>query len=357
MKFSRMFDCVETHSGEPMRVITGGIPKIPGATVYEKMCYLRDHDPQVRNLLEKEPRAYPPYCTDILVPATDPRADVGVIIIEPCGYPLVSGSNMGAVVTTLLETGMLPMQYPYTDVVLEAPGGLIQCRAKCEGDKVKEVTYTNAPCFVPYIDTPLDVPGVGAILVDIAYSGMWYVHADIGQFEKLGIDLTNDYARQLTQLSAKLILAASEQITVKHPDFTDPRDNIVNINFMTKALDDVKPSRHCVNAVTIVTEGNLSWDKPESLTGTLARDASGTGGAAMVAIEYFKGNLGLHEKYINQSLCGIQNTLEIIGTTKVGEYDAVIPNVTNQAWITGFCKWVLDETDPFPNGYQMGDIW
>lgn len=358
MKFVRMYDAIETHTGEPIRIVTGGtgIPTIPGNSVYEQMCWLRTNDDQLRKLLINEPRGYPPVCVDVIVPAKNPKADIGFIIMEPCGYPTMSGGNVGCVVTALLETGILPMKVPYTDLVLEAPGGLVKARAACTETKVTGVTFTNVPCFVPYIDTKLKVPGIGEVIVDIAYGGMWYVHADIGQFE--GIDLIPTHAKKLAELSAKLILAAQEQLPVKHPDLEDPNDNKVIVSFLTKALDDKKPSRHCVNATGMLSyPDKLSWSVPESLSGTIARDACGTGGSSMMAIEYFKGNLGLNEDYYNESLCGIRNTLQVIEKTKVGDYDAIIPNVTMQAWITGFSKYVLDETDPFPNGYQMGDIW
>lgn len=358
MKFKRMWDTIETHCGEPIRIITGGsgLSNIPGNSVYEQMCWIRENDDQIRMLMLKEPRAYPPVCADLIVPPKHPDADIGFIILEQCSYPMVSGGNVGCVVTAILETGMLPMKEPYTDLVLEAPGGLIKVRAECSCNKVTGVTFTNVPCIAPYLDAKINVPGIGDVIVDVAYGGMWYVHADIGQFKN--IDLKPEYAKQLGELSARLILAAQEQLPVKHPELDRPEDNKVIISFLTKALDSNKPSRHCVNAVGMLSfPEELSWDKPETLSCTLARDACGSGGSAMMAIEYFKRNLGLNEDYINESMLGIKNTLRVINTTKVGEYDAIIPNLTMQAWITGFSKWILDESDPFTQGYQMGDIW
>lgn len=358
MKFLKMYDAIDMHCGEPIRVITGGsgLATIPGNSVYEQMCWVREHNDDIRKLMINEPRGYPPVCVDLIVPPKHPDADIGFIIMEPCSYPMVSGGNVGCVVTAVLETGILPMKQPYTDLVLEAPGGLIRVRAACTETKVTGVTFTNVPCIAPYLDTKIQVPGIGEVVVDVAFGGMWYVHADIGQFE--GIDLEPKYAKKLGELSARLILAAQEQLPVKHPNLEDPEDNKVIISFLTKALDEKTPSRHCVNAVGMLSfPDELSWDRPETLSCTLARDACGSGGSAMMAIEYFKGNLGLHEEYINESMLGISNTLEIIEKTKLGNQDAIIPNLTMQAWITGFSKYVLDETDPFPEGYQMGDIW
>lgn len=358
MKFKRMYDCVETHSGEPIRIVTGGtgIPKIPGETVYDKMCWLRDHDDQIRRMLIYEPRGYPPVCVDIIVPSNNPQADVGFIIMEPFGYSTMSGGNVGCVVTALLETGILPMNEPYTDVVLEAPGGLARARAFCSNNKVDKVTFLGVPSFVAYKDAHLQVPGIGDVLVNIAYGGQFYVQCDIEQFA--GIDLRPEDAKKLGELSAKLILASREQLPVNHPDMSDPRDNMVVTSFLTKSLDGKNPTRHICNATGMLSyPDKLAWDCPESLSGTIARDACGTGGSAMLAIEHAYGNLKLNEEFLNESLCGIQNTLRIVEETMVGEHHAVIPEITMQAWVTGFTKWVLDDTDPFPFGYQMGDVW
>ena len=36
---------------------------------------------------------------------------------------------------------------------------------------------------------------------------------------------------------------------------------------------------------------------------------------------------------------------------------AIVPEIGGQGWITGFAEYVLDPTDPFPEGYTIGDIW
>ena len=114
MTFKRTFHAVETHSGEPMRVITGGVPHIPGNTVYEQMKWLEKNDDQIRMLMLREPRGYPPLCCNLVVPAKHPDAAAGYIIMEQVEYPVMSGGNTILVATVLLETGMIPMQEPVT---------------------------------------------------------------------------------------------------------------------------------------------------------------------------------------------------------------------------------------------------
>ena len=44
MKFSKSFHAIDSHTmGEPTRIITDGLPKIPGKTMAEKKEYLEDN--------------------------------------------------------------------------------------------------------------------------------------------------------------------------------------------------------------------------------------------------------------------------------------------------------------------------
>jgi proline racemase len=185
MTFKRMIHAVETHSGEPMRVITGGVPSIPGDSVHEQMKWLEENDDQIRMLMLREPRGYPPLCCNLVVPPKHPDAAAGYIIMEQVEYPVMSGGNTIAVATVLLETGMVPMKEPCTEFTLEAPAGLIGIRAECRGGKVKQVTFENVPAFAAYLDAVIDVPELGKVTVDVGWGGMFYVIADVRQFAGL----------------------------------------------------------------------------------------------------------------------------------------------------------------------------
>ena len=171
MAFKRMIQAIDTHAGTPMRVITGGVPYIPGATVYDKMKWLEKNDDQLRMLMLKEPRGYPAHCCNIIVPPSHPEADAGYVIMEQVEYPVMSGGNTISVVTVLLEMGMLPMTEPVTELVLEAPAGLIRVTAECRGGKVKSVTFRNVPAFAAHLDAVIDVPHLGKVTVDVGWAG------------------------------------------------------------------------------------------------------------------------------------------------------------------------------------------
>ena len=80
---------------------------------------------------------------NLLVPAKDPRAQMGFIIMEPEDTPPMSGSNCICVATVLLDAGILPMVEPETRMVLEAPAGLVEVTARCSNGKAQSITLKN----------------------------------------------------------------------------------------------------------------------------------------------------------------------------------------------------------------------
>ena len=178
MSFKRVLNVVETHDGEPMRVVTGGVGHIPGNSVYEMEEYLRLHDDSLRKFLLREPRGYPPLCCNVLVPPKHPDAAAGFIIMEQTEYPMMSGGNVISVATVLLETGIIPSHEGVNEFNLEAPAGLIGIKAVVENGKAVAVTFKNVPAFAEYIDAEITVPhlghGVEKVKVDVAWRGNEY---------------------------------------------------------------------------------------------------------------------------------------------------------------------------------------
>lgn len=349
MSFKRMIHVVDTHSGEPMRVITGGIPNIPGDTVYEQMVWLRENDDQIRNLMLREPRGYPPLCCNLIVPPKHPKADAGYIIMEQVEYPVMSGGNTIAVATVLLETGMLPMEEPITELTLEAPAGLIDIVAHCENGKVKHVTFKNVPAFAPYVNVTIDVPHLGKVKVDVGWGGMFYVIADVNQFD--GLELIPEHGSEIARISSMIRKAAQEQLDVEHPHYPEVGITISQLSGKTK-----NPNADLRNVVTVAS-GELDWNDQSTWTGALDRCPCGTGTCAKMATLYKKGSLQLNESFNHEGILDTIYKGKLVEKVKVGNYDAVIPTITGTAWITGYNTFVLDNEDPFPEGYTIGDIW
>lgn len=349
MTFKRMFHAVETHSGEPMRVITGGVPNIPGNSVYEQMKWLEQNDDQIRMLMLREPRGYPPMCCNLIVPPKHPDAAAGYIIMEQVEYPVMSGGNTIAVATVLLETGMIPMHEPWTEFVLEAPAGLIGIRAECRSGKVRQVTFTNVPAFAAHLDAVIDVPELGRVTVDVGWGGMFYVIADVRQFP--GLALVPARAAEITRVSAMVLRAAQDQLPVEHPDYPGVG---ITIAQLSGPADD--PAADRKNAVTMAS-GPVDFADPATWTGSVDRCPCGTGTCARMATLYAKGELGLKEPFRHQGILGNVYTGELLEEVRVGPYTAVVPTISGQAWISGYSTWVLDPDDPFVNGFTVGDLW
>ena len=211
MAFKRMIHAVDTHAGTPMRVITGGVPHIPGHSVYDKMKWLEENGDGLRRMMLREPRGYPAHCCNILVSPSHPEAQAGYVIMEQIEYPVMSGGNTISVVTVLLEMGLLPMREPVTELTLEAPAGLIGVRADCANGKVKAVTFRNVPAFAAHLDAEIDVPHLGRVRVDVGWGGMFYVIADVRQFP--GLELIPEHGREITRVSSLIRQACRGGLT------------------------------------------------------------------------------------------------------------------------------------------------
>jgi proline racemase len=350
MRFTNLITAVDSHAcGEPGRVITGGVVDVPGKTMFEKRKWLETHADFLRLRMLREPRGYPAMCCNLILPATHPDADAGFVILEQTEYPAMSGSNTICVTTVLLETGMLSMEEPVTNLVLESPAGLISVQADCANGKVTRVTFRNVPAFAIYLDAEIDVPHLGKVMVDVAWGGMFFV---IAEAEPLGIEIAPENGAELVRVSEMIRVATREQLPVAHPE----NPEIVGPTISQLSAPATHPEAHRKNAVTVST-GTIDCDRPSSWTGALDRSPCGTGTCAKMATMHARGQLDLNEDFCHEGILGTLFTGRLVEETRVGSYKAVVPMLSGQAWITGIANYVVDPTDPFPNGFTVGDIW
>ena len=340
MRWTRVLNVVECHAaGEVGKVVTGGFGDVPGETMFDKMRYIEQHRDDVRQLLLREPRGGVVHVANIVLPSNHPEAAMGYVILEANEYPAMSGSNTITTATVLLETGMVAMSEPVTELVLEAPAGLIRLSCACKDGKVTAVTFTNQPAFVYHLDATLEVDGMGPVTVDVAWGGMAYVLADAAA---LGFALTPDEGRELCELGQRLKKAGAEQLTAIHP--THPEFPGITQTEFTGPLRREQGVLTSRNAV-IVSPGRLD------------RSPCGTGTSARLAVLHAKGQVAPGEQFVHESIIGTRFSSRIMQLTTVGELPAVIPSVTGQAWITELSQVGVDPSDPFPTGYTLADTW
>ncbi|CAG9987694.1 unnamed protein product [Clonostachys byssicola] len=340
MPGTRIFNTIGVHcGGEVVDVVTGGVRDVPGKTMFEKMMHLWKKEDSMRNLLLNEPRGCSAMCHNIVLPPCNPEADIGLVIMEHEEYPPMSGANTLGVATALLETGMIPMNEPETVCKFDTPAGLVEVYAQCENGKCKSVRFHNVPAFVFYIDKEVTVPGLGTVKVDIVYGGMIYALVDAAS---CGLSIESKHGAKLVELGMRVLKAVQEQTDPIHPE--NPEIRGASVFQWTQPIRDHGDGKTAVNTVVVAP-------------GRLDRSPCGTGTCARLAALHARGELAEGEPLYHNSIIGSEFIGRVHGTTKVGKYDAVYPSVTGSAWITAYKQVVLHPTDPFPEGFRVGDKW
>ena len=339
MRTSRVIHIVSCHAeGEVGDVIVGGVAPPPGETLWEQRRFIEE-DGSLRRFVLNEPRGGVFRHVNLLVPAKDPHAQMGMIIMEPEDTPPMSGSNSICVATVLLETGILPVTGPETEIVLEAPGGLVKARAVCRGGKVDRVTITNVASFVDRLSVPLEVPGLGTLTVHTAYGGDSFVIVDAAE---AGVAIAPENARLLAETGVRITTAANRQLGFRHP--LNPEWDHISFCQFTGPLQHKNGELTGVNAVAI---------RP----GKLDRSPTGTGCSARMAVLHAQGLMGVGDTYRARSVIGSEFVCGISAATMLGDQAAIVPTVSGRAWITGTRQLMLDPDDPWPEGYRVGDTW
>ncbi|KAJ9657797.1 hypothetical protein H2198_004104 [Neophaeococcomyces mojaviensis] len=340
MHFLRTIHVVGVHgAGEVCDVVVGGVLDVPGKTMYDKMVQFEATRDDVRQILLNEPRGRAAMCSNIVLSPCNPEADAGFLTMEHEEYPPMSGANIISTATVLLETGMVRAQEPITHLKLDTGAGLVPVTAEFKNGKCTSAAFDNVPAFVFELDLEVDVPGLGVIKTDIAWGGMVYAVVDASQ---VGLSITSENGAKLVEYGERIKRAIQSKTMPVHPE--NPEIKGVTILQFTEPLRADAKGKSAVNTV-VVSPGRLD------------RSPCGTGTCARLAVLHARGLLTVDEPFRHFSVIGTEFNAHIRGTTKVGDYPAVLPTVKGSAWITSFKQVVLDPTDPFPEGFRVGDSW
>jgi proline racemase len=339
MRTSKVIHVVSCHAeGEVGDVIVGGVAPPPGETIWEQSRFIAD-DHTLQNFVLNEPRGGVFRHVNLLVPAKNPAAHTGWIIMEPEDTPPMSGSNSMCVATVLVDTGIVELQEPFTELVLEAPAGLVYAKVECSNGKAVRVTIKNVPSFADKLDANLEVEGVGTLIVDTAYGGDSYCIVNPDQF---GFQLTPDEAHDIADMGTQITKAANQQLGFVHPE----NSGWSHISF-------------CQFAKPIVYEDGIATGKNAVVIqpGKIDRSPCGTGSSARMAVLHARGEMKVGDPFLNRSIIESRFDCSIIEETQVSGKPAIVPSITGRAWITGTHQHTLDPDDPWPQGYRLGDTW
>ena len=339
MKSSKLIHIVSCHAeGEVGNVIVGGVAPPKGDSLWEKARWI-DQDQKLRRFVLNEPRGGVFKHVNLLVPAKNPKAQQGFIIMEPEHTPPMSGSNSICVSTVLLDTGLIPMTEPITEFVLEAPGGLVPVKAYCEDGKAKSIEVNNVASFADQLDINIEVEGLGTLKTDTAYGGDSFVFINA---QDLGFEIKPDEAKDIAEIGSKITAAANQQLNFTHPTNSDWN----HISFCQITLPLFEEEGIMVSRNTVVID-----------PGKLDRSPCGTGCSARMALLHAKGELKKGDRMIGRSIIDSRFDCSIVEETMVGNKNAIIPSIRGRAWITGTHQLMLYPEDPWPEGYRLSDTW
>ena len=333
MRLDRLLSAVDSHTeGMPTRVITGGVPALPGATMLERKLRFEAERDDLRLLLVREPRGHPAMSGAILQPPLDPRADWGVLFIEVSGLLPMCGHGTIGVATVLVEAGMVEVREPETLIRLDTPAGLVEARVAVQDGRARSVTLRNVPAFVEALDAEVEVPGLGRLTYDMAFGGNFYA---VLPAAAVGLVVEPANAAAFIDVGARIIAAIDAAARPVHP--VDARisgcHHVVLHEPGTNGAD--------ARAATSIHPG---W---------LDRSPCGTGTSARLALLHARGELALGEPFVNASILDTRFTGRVVGETEVAGRPAVIPEITGRAWITGTAQYGLAPDDPFPAGFSL----
>jgi trans-L-3-hydroxyproline dehydratase len=317
--------------GEPLRVFVAGLPKIEGTTVLEKRRYFRDHYDYIRTGTMWEPRGHADMYGAVITPSVD--ADVDVFFMHNEGYSTMCGHAIIALTKLLLETSLVRKAGDNPQLTINVPAGRIQAWATVEQGKVRETTFRNVPSFLYLRDGQVAVPELGVLQFDIAYGGAFYAFVEAA---RLGLDLVPDQSDRLIDYGQRIKQAINSAFTIEHPFESD-----LSFLYGTIFTGPADKTGHHSRNVCIFADGELD------------RSATGSGVSARAALHHAKGELGLREKIIIESIVGSTMTVQAVETTRFGPYDAVIPEVSGTASITGQNEFYFDPADPFRSGFIL----
>jgi 4-hydroxyproline epimerase len=330
----KTFFCIDAHTcGNPVRVVAGGGPPLKGATMSEKrQHFIRDYD-WIRTGLMFEPRGHDVMSGSILYEPMREDSDAAILFIETSGCLPMCGHGTIGTVTVLIEEGLVKPRVEGR-LRLEVPAGIVDAEyTRDNHGNVIEVRIRNIPSFLYASGLDVDVPGLGRLAFDVAYGGNFYAIIEPQQ-NYAGLDSVS--AGDIQRLSPIVRKLVNEKYTFTHPE----NETITGLRHILWAGPAHNPEADARNAVFY---GEKAID----------RSPCGTGTSARMAQLASRGKLGVGGDFIHESIIGSLFRGRVEAAARVGDFDAIVPSIAGQAWVTGHNTIFLDQRDPFVKGFSV----
>jgi proline racemase len=330
--YEHILTTVDTHTaGEPTRVVVAGVPFLRG-TMAEKRQQLQEEHDAIRTALMHEPRGHADMFGAIIVEPHRPEADLGVVFMDTGGYLAMCGHGSIGVVTAALATGLVPLEEPVTEVLMDTPAGLVSARAQVEDGRIGTVAVENVPAFLYQSGVQIDTLS-GPVQLDISFGGNFFA---LVPAKSLGLEVKLAHLPELIARGMAIRATIGEQVEVVHP--TQPHINSVDLVEIYEDLEGEEAD--CRNVVVF---GEAQAD----------RSPCGTGTSAKMAALYARGRLDLQRPFINESIIGTRFVGRLLREEPVDSMTAVVPEIAGDAYVTGFQQFVVDPRDPLKFGFHL----
>ena len=325
----------EMHTGgEPVRIITGGYPRLTGRTILDKRREAREHHDQIRRLLMREPRGHPDMYGAVLVEPDHPDADLAVLFMHNEGYSTMCGHAVIALGRYAIDAGLVAAEGPQTTVRIQCPCGLVEARVELNQGMPGAVAFRSVPAFALHLSRLVETREWGPLEVDVGFGGAFYA---LVPAESIGMEVHRTAPSELARAGEAIAEAVSAQLPIVHPEEAD-------LGFLYG---------------TILTDGKDAWSKEPSVNACVFagrqvdRSPTGSGVTARLAVQYRRRLIGLGQKRGFESVTGSRFVGSVVEETRAGTQAAVVVEVSGHAHYTGSARFRLEADDPFPEGFLL----
>lgn len=323
---------IDAHTaGEPLRIIIGGWPEMPGDTILAKRRYARERLDHLRTAVMWEPRGHADMYGCIPTAPVTPDGTLGVLFLHNEGFSTMCGHGVIGLVKVGIETGLLA---PDPVVRLDTPAGRVTAYPHYDGDgRVTHVSFHNVPSFVYALDQAIDVPGLGRVRYDVAFGGAFYAYV---RAEDVGVGLAAEDFQRIIDLGKRIKGAIMAESVPQHP-FEPDLSLLYGVIFVGPPHDPAHHSRE----VCVFADGEVD------------RSPTGTGVSGRAALHYVKREIGLGEPFVVESILGTTFSGEVVEETRFGPYAAIIPRVSGTAHVIGRNELLIDPGDELRGGFLL----
>jgi proline racemase len=334
MRITHSISTVEVHTGgEAFRIVTSGLPRIPGATIVARRAWLKEHADYFRRALMLEPRGHADMYGGYLTEPVTPDADFGIIFLHNEGYSDHCGHGVIALATAAVELGWVTRKAPETVVKIDAPCGFIEAFVQWDGQHAGKVRFINVPSFIWQREVVVETPSFGVVTGDIAFGGAFYFYTDGAPFD---LPIRESSVERLIQFGAEVKAAANRSVNVCHPLIPE-----LNHIYGTIIVNEPRHSGSSQANCCVFADRQVD------------RSATGSGTAGRVAQLYLRGLLGKQDTLVNESIIGTVFNGRVVEETMLAGFEAVVTEVEGDAYICGFNNWIIDDRDPLAFGFLV----